>query len=74
MRSGVLGVQHVDVASGREGELRERPQVVLPGNGHLRVHILSSPFFAHVFRFLVVRTCCSSLTRRLIFQKAKRRR
>lgn len=33
MPSGVLGIQHVDVASGRARELRERPQVVLSGIG-----------------------------------------
>lgn len=37
MKSGVPGVQHVDVASGREGELCERPQVVLPGSCHFGV-------------------------------------
>lgn len=46
MRSGVLGVQHVDVASGRARELRERPQVVLPGNRPSPL----SPFFVFVYR------------------------
>ena len=70
LKSGVPGVQHVDVASGRERELRERPQVVLSGKNAFfctySLFFFSSPVFCTIFR-----KYDSSRTRRQICQNAR---